>query len=363
MTEKRDYYEVLGMPRNATGEEIKRAFRKLAFKYHPDHNKDPDAEGRFKEISEAYQVLSDPERRANYDRYGWVEGVQGFPDFDFGGLGDIFESFFGFGGSPFGAATAQRAPQRGSDLRAHIALSFEEAVFGCSKEIEVERVENCPSCHGLGTKPGTSPQTCPECHGTGQIRRVRQSFFGRFSHVTTCPHCSGSGTIITDPCPHCRGKGRVKVSRRMTVNIPAGVDDGYTMVLDGEGDVGLYGGRPGDFYANLSVKPSRIFHREGSDIFYELSLNFAQAALGDEVEVPSLDGGIKLNIPPGTQNGRAFHLKGKGIPYANRRGKGDEVIIVRVVTPERLDKRQKHLFQELAEMLPKVEPRQNDYRD
>jgi molecular chaperone DnaJ len=363
MTEKRDYYEVLGVPRNATGEEIKRAFRKLAFKYHPDHNKNPDAEGRFKEISEAYQVLSDSERRANYDRYGWVEGVQGFPDFDFGGLGDIFESFFGFGGSPFGAATAQRAPQRGSDLRAHITLSFEEAVFGCSKEIEVERVENCPSCHGLGTKPGTSPQTCPECHGTGQIRRVRQSFFGRFSHVTTCPHCSGSGTIITDPCPHCRGKGRVKVSRTVMVNIPAGVDDGYTMVLDGEGDVGLYGGRPGDLYANLSVKPSRIFHREGSDIFYELPLNFAQAALGDEVEVPSLDGGIKLNIPPGTQNGKAFHLKGKGIPHANRRGKGDEVIIVRVVTPERLDKRQKHLFQELAEILPKAKPHQNDYGD
>ena len=353
MTEKRDYYEALGVPRNATEEEIKRAFRKLAFKYHPDHNKDPNAEEKFKEINEAHQILCDPERRANYDRYGWVEGVQGFPDFDFGGLGDIFESFFGFGGSPFGAATAQRAPQRGNDLKTYITLSFEEAVFGCSKEIEVERVENCPSCHGLGTKPGTSPQTCPECHGTGQVRRVRQSFFGRFTNVTTCLHCSGSGTIITDPCPHCRGKGRVKVSRRVTVNIPAGVDDGYAMILDGEGDVGLYGGRPGDLYASLSVKPSKIFHREGSDIFYELPLNFAQAALGDEVEVPSLDGGIKLNIPPGTQNGRAFHLKGKGIPSANGRGRGEEIVIVRVVTPEHLDKRQKHLFQELDEILPK----------
>jgi molecular chaperone DnaJ len=353
MAVERDYYEVLGVPRNATEEEIKRAFRKLAFQYHPDHNRESGAEERFKEVSEAYQVLSDAEKRANYDRYGRAEGIQGFPDFGFSGLGDIFESFFGFGGSPFGAATAQRAPQRGSDLRAYIALSFEEAVFGCSKEIEVERIENCSLCRGLGTEPGTSPQICPECQGTGQVRRVRQSFFGRFTHVTSCPRCSGNGTIITNPCRHCRGRGRVKVKKKLVVDIPAGVDDSYTMILDGEGDVGLYGGRPGDLYAILSVRPSKIFHREGSDIFYELPINFAQAALGDEVEVPSLDGGIKLDIPPGTQNGRPFRLKGKGIPRANGRGKGDEVVIVRVVTPERLDKKQKRLFQELAEMLSK----------
>lgn len=349
----RDYYEVLGVPRNATEEEIKRAFRKLAFQYHPDHNRESGAEERFKEISEAYQVLFDAEKRANYDRYGRAEGIQGFPDFGFGGLGDIFESFFGFGGSPFGAATAQRAPQKGSELRAYITLSFEEAVFGCSREIEVERIENCSLCRGLGTEPGTSPQTCPECQGTGQVRRVRQSFFGRFTHVTSCSRCSGSGTIITNPCRHCRGRGRVKVKKKLVVDIPAGVDDSYAMILNGEGDVGLYGGRPGDLYASLSVKPSKIFHREGSDIFYELPINFAQAALGDKVEVPSLDGGIKLDIPPGTQDGRPFRLKGKGIAHANGRGKGDEVVIVRVVTPERLDKKQKRLFQELAEMLSK----------
>ena len=352
MTMKRDYYEVLGVPRNATEEEIKRAFRRLAFQYHPDHNKDPEAEERFKEINEAYQVLSDGEKRANYDHYGQAEGVSGFPDFGFGGLGDIFESFFGFGGSPFGTAAAQRTPQKGNSLRAHLTLSFEEAVFGCSREIELERVESCPICHGLGSKPGTNPQTCPECQGTGRVRKVHQSLFGHFTHIITCPRCSGNGTVITDPCSRCRGKGQVKVSKKSTVNIPAGVDDGYTMVIDGEGDVGLYGGRAGDLYISLTVKPSKLFRREGSDIIYELPLNFVQVALGDEVEVPSLDGRIKLDIPPGTQSGKAFHLKGKGTPRTNGRGRGEEIVIVRVVTPEHLDRKQRQLFQELAKILP-----------
>ncbi len=355
---KRDYYEVLGVPRNATEEEIKRAFRRLAFQYHPDHNKDPEAEERFKEINEAYQVLSDGEKRANYDRYGQAERVPGFPDFGFGGLGDIFESFFGFGGSPFGTAAAQQAPQKGSSLRARLALSFEEAVFGCSREIELERIESCPLCHGLGSKPGTNPQTCLECQGTGRVRKVRQSLFGHFTHITACPRCSGSGTVITDPCSRCRGKGQVKVSKKLAVDIPAGVDDGYTMVLDGEGDVGLYGGRAGDLYVSLTVKPSKLFRREGSDIIYELPLNFAQAALGTEVEVPSLDGGIKLDIPSGTQSGKAFHLKGKGIPRVSGRGRGEEIVIVRVVTPEHLDQKQRRLFQELAKILPQANPPQ-----
>ena len=354
MAIKQDYYEILGVPRNASEEEIKRAFRKLAFQYHPDHNKDPGAEDKFKEINEAYQVLSDPEKRSSYDRYGRVVTRGGFPDFGFGGLGDIFESFFGgFGETPFGR-TAQRAPQKGDSLQSHLILSFEEAVFGCKKEVEIQRIEICSLCHGIGSQPGTSPQTCPDCRGTGQERRVQQSIFGRFTHVTTCPHCGGSGTVITNPCPQCRGKGRTKAKRKLTVDIPAGVDDGAEMLLDGEGDAGLYGGVPGDLYITLSVKPHKLFRREGADIFYELPINFAQAALGDEIDVPSLDGKVSLNIPPGAQNGKVFRLKGKGIPYVNNKGKGDMLIKIQIVTPQHLDKNQRLLFEELAKTLPQA---------
>ena len=353
MAIKRDYYEVLGVSRNASDEEIKRAFRKLAFQYHPDHNRNPGAEDKFKEINEAYQVLSDQEKRSSYDRYGRVDikGWEGFPDF---GLGDIFESFFGgFGGTPFGR-TAQRAPQKGDSLRTHLNLSFEEAVFGCQKEVEIQRIENCPLCRGVGSQPGTNPQTCPECRGTGQVRKVQQSIFGRFSHISTCPLCKGSGTIITNPCSQCRGKGRVKAKRKLMVDIPAGVDDGYQVHLDGEGDAGLYGGAPGALYIDLSVRPHNLFHRDGVDILCELPINFAQATLGDEIEVPSLDGKASLRIPPGTQNGRVFRLKGKGVPQLNGRGKGDQLVKVVVVTPQHLDGKQRRLFEELAKILPQA---------
>jgi molecular chaperone DnaJ len=354
MAIKRDYYEVLGVPRNANDEEIKRAFRKLAFQYHPDHNKNPGAEDKFKEINEAYQVLSDPEKRSSYDRYGRVATEEGYGFPDFGGLGDIFESFFGgFGGSPFGR-TAQRAPQRGDSLQTHLTLSFEEAVFGCQKEVEIQRIENCPSCRGIGSQSGTNPQTCPECRGRGQVRKVQQSIFGRFSHVTTCPHCKGSGIIIPHPCSQCRGKGRIKVKRKLTVDIPAGVDDGYQVPLDGEGDAGLYGGAPGDLYIDLSVRPHKLFRRAGNDILCELPINFAQATLGDEIEVPSLDGKASLMIPPGTQSGRVFRLKGKGVPQLNARGKGDQLVKVVVVTPQYLDGKQRRLFEELAKILPQA---------
>jgi len=354
MAIKRDYYEVLGVPRNASDEEIKRAFRKLAFQYHPDHNKNPGAEDKFKEINEAYQVISDPEKRSIYDRYGRVATQEwhGFPDF--GGLGDIFESFFGsFGGSAFGR-TAQRAPQKGDSLETHLSLSFEEAVFGCQKEVEIQRIENCPSCHGIGSQPGTNPQTCSECRGTGQVRNVQQSIFGRFSHITTCPHCKGSGIIIPHPCSQCRGKGRVKIKRKLTVDIPAGVDDGYQVPIDGEGDAGLYGGAPGDLYIDLSVRPHKLFRRDGSDILCELPINFAQATLGDEIEVPSLDGKASLMIPPGTQSGKVFRLKGKGVPQLNARGRGDQFVKVVVVTPQHLDGKQRRLFEELAKILPQA---------
>jgi molecular chaperone DnaJ len=355
MAIKQDYYEVLGVPRNASDEEIKRAFRKLAFQHHPDRNRETGAEDKFKEINEAYQILSDPEKRSRYDRYGRVDTEGGFPDFGSGGLGDIFESFFGGFGTPFGR-TAQRVPQRGDNLQSHLTLSFTEAVFGCSKEVEIQRIEFCPLCHGIGSEPGTNPETCLDCRGTGQVRKVQQSIFGRFTHITTCSRCGGSGAVIRNPCSQCQGRGRIKVKRKVMVTIPAGVDDGQRLRLNGEGSAGLYGGPPGDFYVTFSVKPHNLFHRDGSDILYELSINFAQAALGDEVRVPSLDGKVDLKIPPGTQNGKIFRFKGKGIPYIDGKGKGNLFVKVAIVTPQHLDKNQRHLFEELAKALPRAEP-------
>jgi len=352
---KQDFYEVLGVPRNASDAEIKRAFRKLAFQYHPDRNKELGAEEKFKEINEAYQILSDPEKRHRYDRYGRVDVERGFPDFDFGGLGDIFESFFGGFGTPFGR-TAQRAPQKGDSLQSHLTLSFQEAVFGCNKEVEIQRVEFCPSCHGIGSEQGTNPETCPDCRGTGQVRKVQQSIFGRFTHITTCSRCEGVGTVINNPCSQCKGRGRIKEKRKIMVNVPAGVDEGYRLRLNGEGCAGVYGGPPGDLYVTLSVKPHNLFHRDGSDILYELSINFAQAALGDELRVPSLDGKAELKIPPGTQNGKTFRFKGKGIPHVDGRGRGDLLVKVSVITPQHLDRNQRRLFEELAEVLPRTEP-------
>jgi molecular chaperone DnaJ len=358
MAIKQDYYEVLGVPRNASNEEIKRAFRKLAFQCHPDRNKEPGAEEKFKEINEAYQVLSDPEKRNRYDRYGRVDVEGGFPDFGFGGLGDIFESFWDGFGTIFGQ-TAQRVPQKGDSLQSRLTLSFEEAVFGCSKEVEIQRIEFCPSCHGTGSAPGTNPETCSDCRGTGQVRRVQQSIFGRYTSTTTCPRCRGRGTVISNPCPQCQGKGKIKMKCKIKVTIPAGVDDGYRLRLDGEGSAGVYGGPPGDLYATLSVKPHNLFHRDGSDILYELSINFAQAALGDEMKVPSLDGKLDLKIPPGTQNGKTFRFKGKGIPYIDGRGKGDLLVKVVIITPHHLDRNQRHLFEELAKVLPRAETPQD----
>lgn len=349
MAIKRDYYEILGVPRGASDEEIKKAFRRLAFQYHPDHNKQPGAEEKFKEVNEAYEVLSDPEKRANYDRYGQVTapGWPGFEGFDFGGFGDIFEAFFG------GATTtAQRVPQRGADLKVRLDISFEEAVFGGQREVEVWRTEVCPLCHGLGSQPGTNPLKCPNCRGTGQVRQTQQSIFGRFVNVTTCQRCQGQGTIITHPCSQCRGTGRDKVRRKLSVNIPHGVDEGYELRLTGEGEVGLYGGAPGNLYVVLSVRPHPLFERDGDNIIFELPINFAQAALGAEIEVPTLDGTAVLRIPPGTQHGKVFRLKGKGVPHFDGKGRGDQLIKVKVITPTSLDEKQRRLFEELAKTLP-----------
>lgn len=354
MSPKRDYYDVLGVPRDATEEEIRRAFRKLAFQYHPDRNKENGAEEKFKEINEAYQVLSDQVKRANYDRFGHlnVEGLgRGFEGFsDFGGLGDIFETFFG------GATTKTRQrSQQGADLYGSLTLSFEEAVFGCEKEIEVLRTENCSLCQGTGSKLGSQFAQCPHCNGMGQVRRVQQSFFGRFVNITACEYCHGEGKVITQPCSQCRGVGRERRRRKIMIKIPAGVEEGSQIRLSGEGDVGVGGGPPGNLYIALSVQKHKLFQREGDDILYELPINFAQAALGAEIEVPALEGKASIKIPPGTQTGKTFRLKERGVPHLRESGRGDQLVRIRVVTPRSLNEQQRKLFQELAKSLGKAE--------
>jgi molecular chaperone DnaJ len=353
MPPKRDYYGVLGVDRNATDEEIKRSFRKLAFRYHPDHNHEAEAEARFKEINEAYDVLSDRDKRAAYDRYGHSgEGFfrQGFEGFDLGGFGDIFDAFFG------GAATAARqAPQRGVDLYYRTSISLEEAAFGCQKKVNITRIENCSRCQGTGCKPGSQPSRCPNCNGTGQVRRVQQSIFGRFTTTTTCSKCHGEGRIVTESCPQCHGTGKEKQERSITVDIPAGITDDSRIRLSGEGNAGTRGGPSGDLYVIISVQQHQLFARDEDNILYELPINFAQAALGDEVEVPTLEGNTKLKIPAGSQTGRVFRFKNKGITHLHRGGHGDLLVTLLVVTPDKLTKEQSQLFRELANSLAPAE--------
>ena len=353
MAIKRDYYEVLDVSRTATDEEIKRAFRKLAFKYHPDHNRNDGAEERFKEVNEAYEVLSDANKRAAYDHYGHegTEGffARGFEGFDFGGFGDIFDAFFG------GMTYASRhAPQRGADLHYEITITLEEAAFGCEKEKNIKRTEICSLCHGIGAKPGSQPSRCPNCNGTGQVRRVQRSLFGRFINTTICGQCQGEGKIITEPCLQCRGTGREKHQRHISVKIPPGVEDGSQIRLSGEGEAGVRGGSSGNLYVTLSVLKHEFFTRDDDNVLYELPINFAQAALGAEVEVPTLYGKSKLNIPIGSQTGKVFRLKDKGIPHLHRGGRGDQLVRLFVVTPDSLTKQQRQLFQELAKTLDPV---------
>jgi molecular chaperone DnaJ len=350
MAVKRDYYEVLGVPRNASPEDIRKAFRKLAFQYHPDRNKDDGASERFKEVNEAYEVLSDTDKRAAYDRFGHAGAEnlfgRGFEGFDFGGFGDIFEAFFG------GTGTSTRhAARRGDDLRYNISLSFEEAALGCEKEIEITRVELCATCHGTRSQPGSQPARCTACNGTGQVRRVQRSFFGQFINTSVCGECRGEGKIVTDPCRDCRGTGFQKHKRSILVKVPAGIDDGNGIRLTGEGDAGIRGGSPGNLYVVVSVKKHPFFSREGDNVIYELSVNFAQAALGTETTVPTLHGESKLKIPSGSQSGKVFRLKGSGIPHLRGGGRGDQLVVLKVVTPESLTKEQRRLFEELAKSL------------
>ena len=350
MAVKRDYYEVLGVSRDADDKEIKGAFRKLAFQCHPDHNHDEGAEERFKELNEAYAVLSDTDKRAAYDHYGHSGGEEffgrGSDGFDFGGIGDIFDAFFGgVGGS------ARRRPQHGADLQSSITISFEEAALGCKKEVTVMSTEVCSVCNGSGCKSGSKPIRCSHCDGTGQVRRVQRSVFGRFINATVCDQCRGVGTIITEPCPQCRGSGSQKCKRSISLEIPPGVDDGVTMRLNGEGDLGGRGGSPGNLYVTLSVEEHEFFIRDGYDVIFQLPINFAQAALGTEVEVPTLYGNSKINIPPGSQTGKGFRLKGKGIPHLHKNGHGDQMVRLFVTTPDSLTKQQRQLFEELAKTL------------
>ncbi len=351
MAAKRDYYEVLGVARTATEDEIKKAFRRLARQYHPDVNKEKSAEGRFKEINEAYEILSDPQKRQAYDRFGHA-GVNngagaapGFDNFAFS-FGDLFEQFFSTQ-----QQTRRGTPQRGADIRYDLTITFEEAVFGCQKEIEIPRWESCGTCHGSGAQPGTSTQRCTHCQGTGEIRRVQQSIFGQFVNVMVCDRCRGEGRVITTPCERCRGQGRIRNNRRVAVNIPAGVDDGVTVRVQGEGEVAARGGTAGNLYVNLTVKPHPYFKRQGNDIIYELNCSFSQVALGADVEVPSIDGtAAQLKIPAGTQTSRSFRLKGLGVPIVHSQARGDMHVLVKVVTPASLTTRQRELLREFAEI-------------
>ncbi len=356
---KRDYYEVLGVPRHATQEEIKQAFRRLARQYHPDVSDAPDAEERFKEINEAYAVLSDPERRARYDRFGH-QGVEGFgpggPTPDFVDLMDLFADLFGgFGGR------GRRRPRKGRNVQVRVTLTFREAVFGVPrKEITFTREGLCSRCQGSGLEPGTTPQVCPTCHGRGEIRRQVHTLLGPMVQVSTCPTCRGQGSIVRTPCTLCKGRGRVKQSVRLEVDIPPGVDDGYRLRIPGQGEPGSDGGPPGDLYVHIRVKRHPFFRRQGQDILLPLSINVAQAALGAEVEVPTLDGEpARLDIPAGTQEGDELVIPGKGVPDRHGR-RGDQRVLIHVEIPRRLTPEQRELFERLAATLgTEVKPHQD----
>lgn len=353
----KDYYSVLGLDKNANEDDIKKAFRKLALQYHPDKNPgDKASEEKFKEINEAYQVLSDPGKKAQYDQFGTADfnGQGGFGGFDFGGFqdlggfGDIFETIFGgLGGF---SNSRSNGPQRGADLQYTLNLTFEEAAFGVTKEIEISRNEECKKCGGTGAKPGTKPITCDKCNGTGQIKISKRTGFGNFINVTACDKCGGKGTIIKESCPECHGSGRVRRKRKITIKVPAGVDTGNTMPLRNEGEPGTRGGEHGDLYVNINILPHKIFKRDGFDVLLEIPITFPQAALGAEIDVPTIDGIIKYSVPEGTQGGTIFRIKGKGIPRIRGYGRGDEIIKIIVEVPKQLNNKQKEILQQFAEV-------------
>lgn len=355
MAEKRDYYEVLGVQKSATAEEIKKAYRKITKANHPDlHPGDKECEERFKEANEAYEVLSDEEKRKKYDQFGHAAfdpnagfgGGGGFGGFGgFGDLGDIFGDIFGFGGS---TSRNPNAPRRGENVRASLNISFEEAAFGCEKEVTVARVEQCPDCHGNGCAPGTTPEICPDCKGTGTVRTTQRTPFGMAQSTSPCSKCRGTGKIIHQPCKTCRGMGNIRRQHKVKVNVPAGIDDGQTISRPGYGNAGINGGPQGDLLVTVIVRPHARFERDGTSVLLEQEISYAQAALGAEIEVPTLDGKVKLTIPEGTQPGAVFRLRGKGIPYLRGSGRGDQFISVNVSVPKNLTSSQKELLRQFA---------------
>ena len=361
MAEKRDYYEVLGIQKGASEDEIKKAYKKLARKYHPDMNPgDKEAEEKFKEVNEANEVLSDPEKKARYDQFGFAgvdpnygAGAGGGAyggGFDFGDLGDIFGSFFG-GGFGGGQRRNPNAPQRGESIRASVSVNFTEAAFGCEKSVTLERSEQCPTCKGNGCAPGTTPEICPDCHGTGTVQTRRQTPMGVFASNGPCRKCGGTGRLIHQPCPDCRGTGAVRKRKTIKVNIPAGIDHGQTISLRGQGNAGRNGGPAGDLLITVMVQPHELFRRDGVDVFCEAPITFTQAVLGAELEIPTIDGKVKYSIPEGTQTGTVFRLKGKGIPVLNGRGRGDQYVTVTIETPRNLNKEQKEALRKFSETL------------
>ncbi len=364
----RDYYEVLGVPKNASNEDLKSAFRRLARQYHPDVNSAPDAEERFKEINEAYAVLSDTDRRAAYDRFGHagVRGAGGGVDFtvDFSDFADIFSDLFGFGGFGRSSRRSRNAPRRGADLQYRLELTFEEAVFGVEKELEVTRDEVCATCSGTGAEPGTSPVRCATCNGSGEVRQVRQTILGSMVQVATCQTCNGAGETIATPCSTCQGRGLERHTRKKVVAVPAGVDTGTQIRLAGEGQPGVNGGPNGNLYIAIQVKAHKFFRRRDNDVLLDLNINIAQATLGADVEIPTVDGKATLKIPAGTQPGKVLRMRGKGVPHLRGNGRGDQMVIVNVEIPTRLSGDQRQLFENLAKSLgSEVRPQERSFLD
>ena len=370
--QKRDYYEILGVSKGVSDDELKKAYRRLAKQYHPDlHPGDKEAEAKFKEVNEAYEVLSDKDKRARYDQFGHA-GVD--PNFgaggpggpfggftgDFGDLGDIFGSFFGggFGGFGGAAASSRSGPQRGESLRVNLTIDFTEAAFGCEKEISLTRLESCDTCHGTGCEPGTTAEVCPDCGGSGVVRTQKRTPFGVMSTTGECSRCHGTGKIIHQPCKTCGGIGLARKQKKITVNIPAGIDDGQAISLRGQGNAGRNGGSAGDLIVNIRVRPHPVFVREGSDVLMEQEVTFNQAALGAELEIPTIDGKVKWTLPAGTQPGATFRLRGKGIPSLRGRGRGDQFVTVKVTVPTNLTEAQKEALRAFGDTMEGKEARQ-----
>ena len=365
MAEKRDYYEVLGLKKGAGEDEIKKAFRKMAMKYHPDKNPgDKTAEEKFKEVNEAYSVLSDPEKKSKYDRFGHAGvdpnsgfGGGGFGVSGFGGFEDIFDMFGGmfgggFGGGGFGGQQRRaNQPKKGRDLQKAITITFEEACFGTKKNLQINKYVTCPTCKGEGNKSGTSKKTCPKCGGSGQVSQTQKTPFGQFQSVTTCDQCGGSGKIIEESCPECKGTGRIRKSVKLSIDIPAGVDNESVIPIRGQGEPGTNGGPDGDLYIVITVKPHKIFKRKGDDLYLEMPISFDQAALGAELIVPTLDGKVSYKIPAGTQPGTVFRLKEKGVKKLRREAKGDLYVKVNLEVPTKLNNKQKKAITEMGKVV------------